>query len=117
MLRQMFKSKIHRATVTATDLHYIGSITIDEELLEAADLLENEKVLVINLNNGARFETYVIAGQRGSGAVCPNGGGARLALPGDMVIIIAFANYTQEELKNFKPRIVHVDANNKITGI
>jgi aspartate 1-decarboxylase len=113
----MFKSKIHRATVTEADLHYIGSITIDEELLEAADILENEKVLVINLNNGARFETYVIAGQRGSGAVCPNGGGARLALPGDLIIIIAFACCTEKELKNFTPNIVHVDENNKIVNI
>jgi len=117
MLRQMFKSKIHRATVTEADLHYIGSITIDEELLEAADILENEKVLVLNINTGARFETYAFKGKRGSGEICANGACARLVLPGDLVIIMAFGLYNQEELKHHNPRIIHVDANNKITAI
>lgn len=116
MYRQMFKSKIHRAVITDACLNYVGSITIDEELLEKVDIIDNEKVLVINLNNGARFETYVICGKKGSGVVCTNGGGARLTQPGDMVIIISFASYDETELKNFKPKIIHVDKNNKFIG-
>lgn len=117
MFRQMFKSKIHRATVTDGNLHYVGSITIDQDLIEEADIIPNEKVLVVNINNGARFETYVIPGKRGSGVVCTNGGGARLTLPGDKVIIIAFGTYSEEELKYFEPRIVHVDDDNKIVHL
>jgi aspartate 1-decarboxylase len=112
----MFKSKIHRATITDCNLNYIGSITIDEELTEKADIIEGEKVLVVNLNNGARFETYVIFGKRGSGVVCTNGGGARLTLPGDTVIIITFGSYNEEELKNYSPTVIHVDDNNKIVN-
>jgi aspartate 1-decarboxylase len=110
----MFKSKIHRATITGSNLNYIGSIAIDAELMEKVDLIENEKVLVVNLNNGARFETYVLTAERGSGIVCPNGGGARLTQPGDKVIIISFASYSSEELENFQPFVVFVDDNNRI---
>ena len=113
MFRQMFKSKIHRAVVTDGNLNYIGSITIDKELMEKADIIDNEKVLVVNITNGARFETYAIPGERGSGIICLNGGGARLTLPGDIVIIISFGLYTKEELKDFKPVILHVNEKNK----
>ena len=90
MLRYMLKSKIHRAVVSEANLNYVGSITIDEELLEAADIIENEKVTIVNINNGARFETYVITGERGSGAMCLNGAAARLVEPGDKIIIITY---------------------------
>ena len=114
MQRQMFKSKIHRAAVTEADLDYIGSITIDEELMEMADIIEHEKVLVLNINNGARFETYVMKGERGSGTICLNGAAARLVQVGDKIIIISFGNYDESELKDFKPTIVYVDETNKI---
>jgi aspartate 1-decarboxylase len=117
MFRVMFKSKIHRAVVTESDLHYIGSITIDEELMETADLLENEKVLVLNIDNGARFETYVMIGKRGSGQICLNGAAARLVQVGDRLIIISFGIYSPEELKDFKSTIVFVDENNKVVSI
>ena len=109
----MMKSKIHRATVTEANLNYVGSITIDENLMEAADLLENEKVQIVNNNNGARLETYVITGSRGSGVICLNGAAARLVSPGDTVIIISYAVMSQEELSSHKPTVVFVDANNK----
>lgn len=114
MLRTMFKSKIHRATVTEANLNYVGSITIDEELLKAADILEGEQVQVVNVNNGARFETYTIAGPSGSGVVCLNGAAARLAHPGDIVIIITYAQLNEAELVQFSPTVVHVDGQNRM---
>ncbi|MEF2964316.1 aspartate 1-decarboxylase [Paenibacillus sp. M1] len=113
MYRTMMKSKIHRATVTEANLNYIGSITIDEALMEAADLLENEKVQVVNNNNGARLETYVIPGLRGSGVICLNGAAARLVQPGDNVIIISYAAMSPEELRSHKPTVVFVDEHNR----
>ncbi|GAA0135510.1 aspartate 1-decarboxylase [Paenibacillus sp. YSY-4.3] len=113
MFRTMMKSKIHRATVTEANLNYIGSITIDEDLMETADLLENEKVQIVNNNNGARLETYVIPGPRGSGVICLNGAAARLVQPGDNVIIISYALMSAEELRSHKPTVVFVDANNR----
>lgn len=110
----MLKSKIHRATVTQADLYYEGSITIDEELMHAADLFANEKVAIVNNNNGERFETYVIKGKFGSGVVCLNGAAARKVMPGDEVIIISYANMDEKEAKEFQPRIVFVDKNNRI---
>ncbi len=110
----LMKSKIHRAHVTEANLNYIGSITIDEDLMETAGLIEYEKVLVLNINNGNRFETYVMAGERGSGTICINGAAARLVLPGDLVIILAFGTLSEDEAKIFKPNIVFVDENNKI---
>lgn len=110
----MMKSKIHRATVTAANLNYVGSITIDSELLEAADILPQEKVQVVNNNNGARFETYVIAGERGSGIICVNGAAARLVQPGDIVIIISYGLFTDEEARKLQPKVILVDENNKI---
>ncbi len=114
MLRTMFKSKIHRATVTEANLNYVGSITIDRDLLEAADILEYEQVQVVNINNGARFETYTIAGPAGSGVICLNGAAARLAQPGDLVIIISYAQMDEAELASFQPKVVLVDAQNRI---
>lgn len=113
MYRTMMKSKIHRATVTEANLNYIGSITIDEDLMETADLLENEKVQIVNNNNGARLETYVIPGPRGSGVICLNGAAARLVQPGDSVIIISYAQMSAEELRSHKPTVVFVDENNR----
>jgi aspartate 1-decarboxylase len=107
------KSKIHRATVTEANLNYVGSITIDESLMEAADLLENEKVQIVNNNNGARLETYVIPGPRGSGVICLNGAAARLVQPGDVVIIISYAVISQEHLSAHKPTVVFVDEKNQ----
>lgn len=117
MFVSIFRSKIHRATVTEANLNYVGSITLDSALLEATGILVHEKVQVVNLNNGARFETYVIAGQRGSGVVCLNGAAARLVQPGDMVIIIAYAMMSYEEARTFKPTIVMVDGRNKVIEI
>ena len=114
MLRTMLKSKIHRATVTGADLNYVGSITVDPELMEAADLLEFEQVHVVNINNGARFETYVIEGVRGSGDICLNGAAARLVSPGDRVILISYAEYEDAELQGYEPTVVHVDTSNAI---
>mgnify|MGYP003906038055 CR=1 FL=1 len=114
MWRTMAKSKIHRATVTDANLNYVGSITIDKELMEAADLLPYEQVQVVNVNNCARFETYVIEGAPGSGTICVNGAAARLVAPGDLVIIISYAQYNEEELQTFKPKIVHVNGENRI---
>ncbi|WP_379162444.1 aspartate 1-decarboxylase [Paenibacillus sp. sgz5001063] len=113
MFRHMMKSKIHRATVTEANLNYVGSITIDENLMEAADLLENEKVQIVDNNNGSRLETYVIPGPRGSGVICLNGAAARLVQPGDTVIIISYGMLSAEELATHKPTVVFVDADNK----
>ncbi|WP_019910020.1 aspartate 1-decarboxylase [Paenibacillus sp. HW567] len=113
MFRHMMKSKIHRATVTEANLNYVGSITIDEDLMEAADLLENEKVQIVDNNNGSRLETYVIPGPRGSGVICLNGAAARLVQPGDTVIIISYAMLSSEELAAHKPTVVFVDGDNK----
>jgi len=108
MQRTMLKSKIHRATVTDADLHYVGSITIDPDLLEAADILEHEQVHVVDVDNGARFETYTIAGERGSGAMKVNGAAARLVHTGDTVIVISYGQYDREEMASYEPRVVHV---------
>ena len=110
MFRTMLKSKIHRATVTQADLHYVGSITIDADLLEAADILEHEQVHVVDVDNGARFETYTIAGERGSGMVKVNGAAARLVHRGDTIIVISYAAYDREDLQRYEPRVVHVQA-------
>ncbi len=112
MRRRMLKSKIHRAVVTDANLHYVGSITIDPALLEAADILEHEQVAVVDIDNGARFETYTIAGRRGSGDMCLNGAAARLVSPGDRVIVISYAEYDEAELGDYEPLVVHVDAAN-----
>ena len=117
MLRTMLKSKIHRATVTASDLHYVGSITIDPELLEAADILEFEQVAVVDVDNGARFETYTIAGERGSGEIKVNGAAARLVHHGDTIIVISYAQYTREEMEHYEPTVVHVDRDNRIITV
>jgi aspartate 1-decarboxylase len=114
MLRVMCKSKIHRATVTDADLNYIGSITVDPVLMEAADLLPYEQVHVVNVNNGARFETYVIPGTADAGEICVNGAAARLAQPGDRVILISYAQYSEAELSSYRPQFVFVDENNRI---
>jgi aspartate 1-decarboxylase len=109
----MLKSKIHRAVVTDANLHYVGSVTIDPDLLEAADILEHEQVAIVDIDNGARLETYAIAGVRGSGGLCLNGAAARLVAPGDRVIVISFAEYDDSELADHQPRIVHVDTANR----
>lgn len=113
MFRCMLKSKIHRATVTDANLEYVGSITIDEELLKAADILPNEQVQVVNVNNGARFETYTIMGQAGSGVICVNGAAARLVQPKDKIIIISYAWLTADECLKYQPKVVLVDSGNK----
>jgi aspartate 1-decarboxylase len=109
MQRKMLKSKIHRATVTDCDLHYVGSITIDVDLLEQSDILENELVHVLDIDNGQRFETYTIAGARGSGMVQVNGAAARLVAKGDKVIVVSYADYSEAELEDYEPVVVHVD--------
>jgi aspartate 1-decarboxylase len=106
MFIEVVKSKIHKATVTDANLHYVGSITIDENLMDAANIIENEKVQVVNVNNGERFETYVIKGDRGTGSICLNGPAARKALVGDIVLIISYASMDFEEAKKFKPTII-----------
>jgi aspartate 1-decarboxylase len=117
MLVHVVKSKIHRVTVTEANLNYIGSITIDEDIMDAANVIANEKVSIVNNNNGERFETYVIPGQRGTGVICLNGAAARKVQPGDIVIIMAFAMMEMEEARTFKPAIVFPDtATNKIIG-
>ena len=117
MHRTMLKSKIHRATVTDCDLHYVGSITLDPQLLEAADVRELEQVAVLDIDNGARFETYAIAGEPGSGEVKLNGAAARLVHRGDRVIVISYGIYDEEELADHQPRIVHVDSQNRIIAL
>ena len=114
MFLQVLKSKIHRATVTEADINYIGSITIDEDLMDASNILENEKVQIVNVNNGERLETYVIKGKRGSKVICMNGPTARKALVGDVVIILSYALMEVEEAKIYKPIIVFPDENNAI---
>ncbi|HEY8403999.1 MAG TPA: aspartate 1-decarboxylase [Flavobacteriales bacterium] len=109
MLLEVLKSKIHRVTVTEADLNYIGSITLDPDLMDAADMIEGEKVQVVNVNNGARLETYIIKGERGSGTVCLNGPAARLAQKGDVIIVITYAHMTREEALTFKPTIIFPD--------
>lgn len=115
MQRTMCKGKIHRATVTQANLNYIGSITIDQDLLDAANIYPYEKVQVVNITNGSRLETYTIAGARGSGVICLNGAAARLTAEGDLVIIISYAQYTDEEIRELVPQIVFVDENNRMT--
>jgi aspartate 1-decarboxylase len=117
MQRQMLKSKIHRATVTDCDLHYAGSITIDPVLMEAADLLPNELVHVLDIDNGERLETYVIEGTRGSGEIQMNGAAARLVHRGDRVIVVAYGTYSEDELAAHEPHVVHVDAENRIVRV
>ena len=117
MTRTMLKSKIHRATITDSDLHYVGSITIDPDLLEASDILEHEQVHVVDVDNGARFETYTIAGERGSGEMKVNGAAARLVHDGDTIIVISYAAYTREEMEHYEPRVVHVDDRNDIAEV
>lgn len=114
MNRIMFKSKIHRATITEAELHYEGSLTIDEDLMESADLLEYEKVSVVNINNGERFETYVIKGERGSKVICLNGAAARKGQVGDRIIIISYTTLSNEEAQIHQPTIVLVDESNSI---
>jgi aspartate 1-decarboxylase len=117
MQRTMLKSKIHRATITDSDLHYVGSITIDPDLLEAADMLPHEQVAVLDIDNGARFETYTLAGKRGSGEVKVNGAAARLVHAGDTVIVISYATYGEAELAGYRPTVVHVGAENQIVAV
>lgn len=114
MFITVYKSKIHRATVTQADLNYIGSITIDENLMDAANLVEHEKVQIVNVNNGERLETYVIKGERGSGTVCLNGATARLAQVGDVVIIMSYAYMERDEARKYEPILVFPDADNKL---
>ena len=117
MNRTMLKSKIHRCRITDSDLHYVGSITVDEDLLDAADIREHEQVAVVDVDNGARFETYTIAGRRGSGEIKVNGAAARLVHTGDTVIVISYAAYSADELDSYEPRVVHVDADNSIVTV
>ena len=117
MFRTMLKSKIHRATVTQADLHYVGSVTVDADLLDAADILPGELVHIVDIDNGARLETYTIAGERGSGVIGINGAAARLVHPGDLVILIAYAQVTDAEARALEPRIVHVDLTNAIVAL
>lgn len=117
MIRTMLKSKIHRATVTDSDLHYVGSITIDPDLLDAADIRVHEQVAVVDVDNGARFETYTIAGTPGSGEIKVNGAAARLVHTGDTIIVISYGLYTAAELAAYVPKVVHVDGANRILAI
>jgi aspartate 1-decarboxylase len=113
----MFKSKIHRATVTQGNLHYVGSLTLDQDLMEAADLLAGEQVSIVDVTNGARLETYLIPGERGSGVVGINGAAAHLVDVGDLVIVISYAQIEDAEARSFRPTVVHVDARNRILGL
>lgn len=114
MFRTMMKSKLHRATVTEANLNYVGSVTIDQELMEKVDILPNERVQIVNNNNGARLETYVIAGERGSGVICLNGAAARLVQPGDKVIIISYAMMSEEKARTYQPKVALLDEQNRI---
>ncbi|RIQ10886.1 aspartate 1-decarboxylase [Jiangella rhizosphaerae] len=116
MFRTMMKGKIHRATVTQADLHYVGSVTVDEDLLDAADLLPGEQVDIVDITNGARLTTYAIPGPRGSGVIGINGAAARLVQPGDLVILISYGLVDDAEARRFQPRVVHVDAANRIVA-
>jgi aspartate 1-decarboxylase len=113
MLRHLLKSKIHRATITDSNIHYQGSMTIDLDLMEAADILPFEQINVYNISNGERFETYAVEGSRGSGEICLNGAAARKGVVGDLIIIATYAGLNEQELKNFQPKIVQVDARNR----
>jgi len=117
MLLSMFKSKIHRATVTEAVLHYKGSLTLDPDLMDAAEMLPNEEIHVLNINTGARFTTYIIEGERGSGVVCLNGAAARLGQPGDLIIALTYCMMDREEAKTHVPVVVHVDEKNMITSV
>src|SRR5947209_16061287 len=117
MNRTMLKSKVHRCRVTGSDLHYVGSITMDPDLLEAADIREHELVHVLDIDNGARFETYTIAGQRGSGEIQINGAAARLVHTGDKVIVVSYASYDEADLERYEPKVVHVNAENEIVTV
>lgn len=117
MFRMMMNSKLHRATVTEANLNYVGSITIDSDLLDAAGMLPNEKVHIVNNNNGARFETYIIAGERGSGVICVNGAAARLVQKGDIVIIISYVYVTEEEARSHQPTVLLMDEQNGIKEV
>ena len=117
MMRVMMKSKIHRATVSQADLHYVGSVTIDAALMEAAELLEGEKVAIVDVTNGARLETYVISGERGSGTIGINGAAARLVHEGDLVIIISYGMFDDAEALTLKPAVVHVDEQNRVVKL
>ena len=117
MRRTMLKSKIHRATITGSDLNYVGSITIDPDLLEAADILPHEQVHVVDVDNGSRFETYTIAGERGTGVMQVNGAAARLVHSGDTIIVISYADYSREDLETYEPVVVHVDRGNRIIQV
>ena len=117
MILTMLKGKIHRATITQAELSYMGSITIDKTLMEASRIIENEKVQIVDVNNGARFETYVIPGKRDSGVICVNGAAARLVEPGDNVIIIAYAQMDEDEAKKYKPAVVFMNDDNTIKEI
>ena len=117
MLRTMFHAKIHRATVTQADLHYVGSVTVDQDLLDAADILPGELVSIVDVTNGARLETYTIAGERGSGVLGINGAAAHLVHPGDIVILIAYGQMDDDEARNFQSKVVHVDADNRIVEL
>jgi aspartate 1-decarboxylase len=113
----MLKSKIHRATVTQADLHYVGSVTVDSDVLDAADLLPGERVAIVDVTNGARLETYVIPGERGSGLIGINGAAAHLIHPGDLVILISYAQMDDDLARRYQPRVVHVDARNRIISL
>jgi aspartate 1-decarboxylase len=114
MFIEVLKSKIHRATITQADINYIGSIAIDEDLMEVANLIEYEKVQVLNINNGERLETYVIKGKRGSGTISLNGAAARKAVPGDLIIIVSYASMDFDEARTFQPTVIFPDSNNKL---
>jgi aspartate 1-decarboxylase len=117
ILRTMLKSKIHRATVTQADLHYVGSLTVDEDLMDAADLLPGEQVAIVDVTNGARLETYLIPGPRGSGVIGINGAAARLVHPGDLVIVISYVQLDDATARGYRPRVVHVDAANRMIAL
>ncbi len=117
MRRRMMKSKIHRATVTGADLHYVGSISLDPRLMELSDIREWEQVAVLDIDNGARFETYTISGEPGSGDMKINGAAARLVQKGDTIIVVSYAGYDPDELENYEPRVVHVSAHNEILQV
>ena len=117
MFRTMMKSKIHRATVTHADLHYVGSVTVDQDLMDAADLLEGEQVCIVDIDNGNRLETYVIAGERGSGVIGINGAAARLVSPGDLVILIAYGMLSDADARTYTPSVVFVDEHNRVLDV
>ena len=117
MNRTMLKSKIHRGRITGSDLNYVGSITVDADLLDAADILEHEQVHVVDVDNGARFETYTIAGARGTGEIKVNGAAARLVHTGDTIIVISYGSYDRRDLESYEPKVVHVNAENEIVTV